>query len=188
MEPEVIVSEDDLVIRRMRDEDADYDLWAGWRNQPHVLRYWDPDLPPSTRESVREEYGPDLLPDSVSTPCIVELGGAPIGFIQFHRWSDYAEGANEVGIPFDDRTYSLDVFIGDPAQVGRGVGTRLVTVLSDYLLRELGASEVSLTTDLDNLAAQRCYEKAGFRKIKEVLDTDTYQGQRVMCWLMAKDR
>lgn len=187
MDPEGIAAEDDLAIRRMRDRQSDYDLMVGWRNRPHVRRWWDPDLPPLTRASAEEEYRPDIPPDAVSKACIVELRGEPIGFVQFYRWRDYAGHAREVGVSFDDWTYSLDIFIGDPEQIGRGVGTRIVTLLSDYLLDELDASSVSLTTDLENHGAQRCYEKAGFRKIKQVLDTDTYQGERARSWLMTKD-
>jgi ribosomal protein S18 acetylase RimI-like enzyme len=52
------------------------------------------------------------------------------------------------------------------------VGSGVVSLPSDHLIDEHGASAVSLTTAIDNHAAQRCYEKAGFGTIKEVLDTD----------------
>ena len=184
---DLVIDDGDLVVRRMRDADDDYDLLVVWRNRPHVRRRWDPDLPALTLASAKKEYRADTTPDALTFACIIELDGAPIGFIQFYKWASYAKEATEVGIPFDDATYSLDVFIGDPNLIGKGVGTRVVTLMSDYLIDELGASAVSLTTDLDNHAAQRCYEKAGFKKIKEVLDTDTYQGERVRCWLMVKE-
>ncbi len=184
---ELLTSNQDLAIRRMRDDDEDYALMVGWRNLPHVRRWWDPDLPSMTLELAKEEYGPDTLPDAPSTACIVELEARPVGFIQFYRWSSFADDALEVGIPFDGSTYGIDVFIGDEALVGRGLGTRIVGLLSDYLLDELGGSSVALTTDLENARAIRCYEKAGFRKVKQVLDTDTWQGERTISWLMVKE-
>lgn len=185
---DVVVADDDLVVRRMRDEDGDYSLMVEWRNLPHVRRWWDPDLPPPTLESAKEEYRPDTLPGAAGTACIIELNDSPLGFIQFYRWISYASEAAEVEIPFDDRTYGLDIFIGDPTQIGRGIGTRVVKLMSDYFIDELNASSVALTTDVDNHVAQKCYEKAGFKKIKRVLDTDTYQGERVWAWLMVKER
>ncbi len=182
----VVVANDDLVIRRMADGESDYNRMVEWRNLPHVRRWWDPDLPPLTVEEAKHEYRPDTVPGGPSTACIIELRGTAVGFIQFYRWASYAKEALEVGIPFDDLTYGLDVFIGDPHQIGRGVGTRVVRLISDYLIDELNASSVALTTDLANRAAQRCYEKAGFEKVKEVLDTDTYKGERVRSWLMVK--
>lgn len=181
-----VVTDGDLVIRRMRDSEADYRLIVRWRNLPHVRRYWDPDLPPTTLASAIEELRPDLAPDAASTPCIVELEGRPIGYVQFYRWASYADDAEDVGIPFDDRTYGLDIFIGEPELVGKGIGTRVVDILAGYLIGELGAGVVALTTDVTNHAAQRCYEKAGFHKVRRVLDTDTYEGRRVWAWVMIR--
>lgn len=182
----IIVADFDLVIRRMRDEDGEYLRMAHWRNLPHVRRWWDHDLPPATLESMRDEYRPDTAPDAISVACFIELGAKPIGFIQFYRWASYAHDAREVGIPFDDRTYGVDVFIGDYDHIGKGIGTRVVRLLSDYLITELGATAVALTTDVENRAAQRCYEKAGFTKIRQVLDSDTYKGERTPSSLMIK--
>lgn len=182
----VVVADDDLVIRRMVDSESDYELMVKWRNRPYVRRWWDPDLPPLTISAAIEEYRPNTVPDARSIACIIELDDAPIGFIQFYKWASYADAAREVGIPFDDRMWGLDVFVGEPSQVHRGIGTRVVRMLSDYFIDELNASSVGLTTDVANHAAHRCYEKAGFRKVKEVLDTDTYRGERVWSWLMIK--
>ncbi len=187
MSVDVVVAAGDLVIRRLRDDDEDYSRMTRWRNSPHVLRWWDPDLPPRTIASIKEEYQPDTAADAASTACIIELEGVPVGFIQFYRWISYAEEAAHVGIPFDDHAYGLDVFIGEPDRIHRGLGTRVVAMLSDYLIAERGASSVSLTTAVDNHAAQRCYEKAGFAKFEQLLDTDTYRGERVRSWLMIKE-
>lgn len=185
---ELIVTTGDLVIRRMRDEVSDYARMVRWRNMPHVRRWWDPDFPLRTLRSIKKEYRPDTAPGAPSIACIVELRGQPIGFIQFYKWSSYEDEATEVGIPFDDLTYGIDVFIGDPYLTDKGLGTKIVSLVSGYLIDELNASAVALTTDVSNRRAQRCYEKAGFRKVKEVLDTDTYRGERCRSWLMVKER
>lgn len=186
MDADLIVETGDLVIRRMRDADDDYELMVRWRNRPHVRRWWDFDLDPLTMETARQEYRPDTVPGAASTACIVEVHGRPIGFVQFYLWSSYADEAREVGIPFDDRAWGVDVFIGEPDQVGHGLGTRMIDLLCEYLERRLHASSVALTTALDNAAAIRCYEKAGFAKRGEVLDTDTRYGERIKSWLMVR--
>lgn len=182
------IEDGDLAIRRMRDEDSEYELMVEWRNRPHVRRRWDPDDPPMTVASAKSEYQPDTVPGAPGTACFIESQGRPIGFIQFYRWASFPEGANEVGIPFDEDTYGLDVFIGEPELIDRGLGGRAVELLSAYLIDELGASSVALTVDQDNSRAIRAYEKAGFERVKEVLDTDTYQGERVLSWLMVKEK
>ena len=188
MRTETFVADGELTIRRMLDHDDDYDRVVRWRNLPHVRRWWDPDLPDMTRESARQEHGPDTVPGAPTTACIIEQRGEPVGFIQFYRWASYADEAREAGVPFDELTYGLDIFIGEPSAIHRGLGTRVVRLLSDYLIEERNASVVSLTTALDNDVAQRCYERAGFVRVKEVLDTDTYRGERVRSWLMVKTK
>ena len=183
---DVLVEKEGLVIRRMRDSKEDYQRMVRWRNLPHVRHWWDPDDPPLTLEAAVEEYRPDTLPNSASTACIVELRGRPVGFMQFYRWSSYAEDAHEVGIPFDDDTWGVDIFIGEPDELAHGLGTKIMELLCSYLEEELNASSVALTTEVDNSAAIRCYEKAGFARRAQVLDTDTRNGERVKAWLMVR--
>lgn len=187
VEGDLVVRDGDIAIRRMRDDEDDYLKMVEWRNLDHVRRWWDPDLPPLTLETAIQEYHPETSPESPSVPCIIELDERPIGFIQFYRWISYAEEADLVGIPSDERTYSVDVFLGVEELTGRGIGTRIISLLCDHLTRDHGASSVALTTDVRNVVAQRCYEKAGFRKVKQVLDTDTVDGERALCWLMVRE-
>jgi RimJ/RimL family protein N-acetyltransferase len=186
MDPSVIASNGALVIRRMQNVDEDYQLMVEWRNRPHVRYWWDPDLPPLTMASARDEYEADTRSDAPSTACIVELDGSPFGFMQFYRWASYAEEADEVGIPFDAQAWGIDIFIGEPDGVGKGTGTRMMRLLCDYLENEQGATSIALTTELTNEVAIRCYEKAGFEKIRQVVDLDTRDGQRTQDWLMIR--
>ena len=172
----------------MRLDDEDVQQMVVWRAAPHVHQWWDPDLPDPDSAAIIKEYEADTLPGSISTACFIELRGQPIGFIQFYRWSDYAEEATEAGMPVDEDSWGIDVFIGNPDLVGRGYGTTAVDLMCEHLFAEKGAASVALTTELDNDVAIRAYEKAGFTKRGRVLDTDTRGGERVWCWLMIRDR
>jgi aminoglycoside 6'-N-acetyltransferase len=184
--PAFLVDHGDLKIRRMRDEAGDYELMVRWRNAFHVRQWWDPDLPTLTVAAAIEEYRQDTVDGSDTTACIVELNGEPVGFMQFYRWASYADEADEVGIPFDDRSWGTDQFIGEPDHIERGLGTRMVKALCVYLEEELGASSIALTADIENIRAVRCYEKAGFERIRQVLDLDTRGGERTLDWLMIR--
>jgi len=184
----ILVEKDELAIRRMRDSLDDYELIVRWRNSPHVRQWWDPDEPTLTIATAIEEYRPDIAPTAATTLCIVELRGTPVGFIQFYRWSSYATEAGEIGIPFDDLSWGVDVFIGERDAVGHGLGARMMELLCGYLETGLDASSVVLTTEVENSVAIRCYEKAGFVKGPRVLDTDTRDGERVWSWVMTRSR
>jgi aminoglycoside 6'-N-acetyltransferase len=175
-----------MVIRRMRDEPADYERMVAWRNRPHVRMWWDPDDPPLDLPGAIQAYRPDTIPDAATTACIVEVNGSVAGYLQFYRWNDYDSGAKEMGFTPGPNWWGLDIFIGEPELIGRGYGARAVRLLSDFLCNSRGASAVALTTDMTNDRAIRAYEMSGFVKQFEVLDTDTRGGARVRAWLMLK--
>ena len=183
-----IASDGDLRIREMRDEPADYELISRWRSEPHVHEWWDPDDPPLTPKQAAEQYGPRVRGEEPTNACIVELEGRPIGYVQFYRWLSWPDANEASDIRADPDTFGIDLFIGPPELIGKGVGSRLVELVCHHLETNLGASYVALTTEMTNERAQRAYEKAGFRKIREVLDADTRNGHRVWCWLMERRR
>jgi aminoglycoside 2''-phosphotransferase len=183
----VIAREGDLAIRRMRDDPSEYELMVRWRNESHVREWWDPDDLPMTLAAAVEEYRADTREDSPTTACIIERGNEPIGFLQFYRWSDHPSAAEMLEISLDQGAWGLDLFIGEPSQVGHGVGTQVINLLCRFLFEERGASSVALVAAQDNTRALRAYEKAGFRRVQAVLDTDVKDGQRVRSWLLERD-
>ena len=64
----------------------------------------------------------------------------------------------------DYRAAWIDVFV-DPELHGQGVGSDAVATLRDHLIRDRGHHRVTIDPSLDNVAAVRAYEKAGFRRI-----------------------
>ena len=72
--------------------------------------------------------------------------------------------------------------------ISQGHGSRAVDLLCRYLFETRGATSVALLTDIENVRAQRAYEKAGFEKIAEALDLDRRDGVRVRSWLMVRAR
>jgi len=66
-------------------------------------------------------------------------------------------------IDYRNRTAEYAIFIGDPADRGKGYGTEATRLMVDYAFTALGLHNVMLTSYAFNLAGQRAYEKAGFR-------------------------
>ena len=184
----VIAAEGDLAIRAMRDDPEDYRLLMRWRAEPHVHEWWDPDDPAPTYEEVVEQYTPAVQGEEKTTACIIEVDGRPAGFMQFYRWLPYEEAEPSLDIAADADTFGLDIHIGEPDLIDRGIGSRAVDLLCRHLEDDLGASWIALTTEVANHRAQRAYEKVGFVKVRQVLDTDTRDGVRVVCWLMERRR
>ena len=181
-----LIRDGHLAIRRMRDHPIDYSLVARWRAEPHVAEWWDTD--DAGGAALTERYRPRTEVSSPTVAGIITLEGRPVGYLQFYPWDDHPDEMATMGLAADENTFGLDILIGEPDLIDRGVGSAAVALLCRYLFDERGAAAVALTTAEANLRAQRAYEKAGMRKVARVLDTDTVNGERVPSWLMVVDR
>jgi aminoglycoside 6'-N-acetyltransferase len=185
---DVIASDGDLVIRRMRDDPHDHDRIVAWRNRPHVRAWWDPDDPPLTLAAAIDEYRESNDPSRPTQVSIIEVSGVPAGYLQFYPWDQEQAYLEEVGILLPAGAWGLDIFIGEPDLLNRGIGSRAVRLIADHLFTEVGATAVALATEAANVHAQAAYVRAGMRPIARFLDTDLRDGQRVESILMIRDR
>jgi aminoglycoside 6'-N-acetyltransferase len=64
----------------------------------------------------------------------------------------------------DYRHAWIDIFVAT-AQHGRGVGTDAVKTIARYLVEQRGHHRITIDPTLDNAAAVRAYEKAGFERV-----------------------
>lgn len=182
---DVVVAGGDLRIRLMRDEDAEYERLARWRNQPHVRAWWDPDDPPLSAAAAREEHRASVLGESPDRAAVIEFAGVPVGFVQFYPWAPYADELRRMEVSVPEGAWSLDILVGEPDMVGRGIGSRAVRLLCDHMLSR-GASAVVFGVDVDNARARRAYLKAGMRETVEYTDLDVRDGQRIRAVLMVR--
>ncbi len=106
-----------------------------------VRRWWaDPD----------DEF-PDDDPDS--TRWTIEVDGAVAGLVQFHE-------ENEPRY----RHAAIDLYL-DPDLHGRGIGAEVMRRTVQHLVHERGHHRLTIDPAADNVAAIRCYEKAGFERV-----------------------
>ena len=195
----MLIQQDDLAIRLMRDEMDDYVFMAGWLSDERVLEFYEGRDNPFSLERILEKYSPRTLGIEGVTPCFIEWDGVPIGYIQYYPID--AETAEEHEIPIGPAgeaghgageltdaagIYGLDQFIGEPSLWNRGIGTRAVSLMCEYLFGVLAARTITLDPEAWNTRAIRCYEKCGFRKIKLLPAHELHEGKYRDCWIMAR--
>ena len=134
---------------------ADFPLLLAWLQRPHVKRWWNDD--DDTLEKVVRHYGNQAH----SKRFIVYQLEKPIGYIQY-----YLE---------EDETIGIDIFIGEEALTGRGVGPALMQAFIDLLIEWHQPQALIIDPDPANVRAIRCYEKVGFRHYETVV---TAMGKR----------
>jgi aminoglycoside 6'-N-acetyltransferase len=154
--------------------EADLPAIEAWLRLPHVARWWTPDNTAEAeiakyRERVRQERTsqertsperdhPDNTPATHMLMIILDV--APVGWCQWYRWADYPAEAEAVGA--HDGEIGIDYAIGDPAQVGRGVGTAMIGALVTEIRRLHPAAGILTTPEAANMASRRVLEKNGF--------------------------
>jgi aminoglycoside 6'-N-acetyltransferase len=150
------VSQDDAVSLVAFDRSR-APLLAEWLARPHVAR-WYPD------PGVRLEWALDPPPGGAN--ALIACAGRPIGYLSCQKVA--RETLDSLGLfEIPAGSVDIDILIGETGDVGRGFGPQALRLLVDRLRADPSVPLLGLTPSVDNLAAQRAYEKAGFRKAGE---------------------
>jgi aminoglycoside 6'-N-acetyltransferase len=146
---------------------ADCPLLAGWLSQPHVRRFYQKE--PITLEEVEAEYGPTIRGEEPSLSHLALSGGAPFAYLQCYANMAYPAYAQTLGV---DHGVSVDLYIGDPAFVGRGFGRAM---LAGYLACVAFPAHPDedlayIAHEPANAAALACSQSVGFRPLRHVVE------------------
>jgi aminoglycoside 6'-N-acetyltransferase len=108
---------------------------------PEVRRWWDEPA--------------DGFPwdEPESTRYTILFDGRVAGLIQY--WEENEPKYRHAGI---------DLFL-DPSLHNRGLGAAAIIRVVHHLIEERGHHRITIDPDVDNVAAIRCYEKVGFRRV-----------------------
>lgn len=157
-----------VTLRPMTDDDLP--MLQQWIGRPHVAEWWDADEAAWPFERFRAIYLPRVMAEEKVTPYIVQLDGRPVGFAQSYVAMGSGDGW------WDDITdpgvRGIDQFIAEADLLGRGLGTAMVRALVRQLFADPAVTRVQTDPDPINARAIRCYQKAGFRAVREIVTPD----------------
>ena len=144
---------------------ADLDLIATWLAEPHVRQWWgDPETEVSAIRDMVE--GRDT-----TRPFLILSGGEPVGYIQSWRiarfQTDDWTGEHPWLLALPDETVGVDLMIGDPDRIDKGLGPAVLAAFV-ALLRAEGHESIVIDPDQANARAVRAFEKAGFRAMPDL--------------------
>lgn len=135
-----------LRLRPLTPEDLP--MLMRWLADPEVREFYG--RPP---ESLAEAH--DIYLVAEDAPCwrlVIEDRGRPVGEIQYFH-------------PYLNERWSagIDIFIGEPGDRNRGLGTEAVRTLLQHLFEVKGVNRVTIGPEPANRRAIRSYEKTGFQ-------------------------
>lgn len=149
--------------------ESHFPLLLKWLEAPHVKKWWDQDVI-YTMDLVREKYCNRIQYEEGNQPIhcfIINFNNVPTGYIQIYNAYDFPRSKPLSGLPED--LGAFDMFIGEKDCLKQGIGSHAIK----QFLKEHRNSYTHIFADPDsaNIAAIKCYEKAGFKKIKKHEDT-----------------
>lgn len=157
-----------LSLRLMTEDDLP--MLHDWLNRPHIVEWWGGEDERPTLDEVYAHYLPRVLAQEQVTPYIALLGEVPIGYAQSYVALGAGDGWWEDET--DPGVRGIDQSIADPALLGKGLGTQLVRALVDRLFQDPAVTRIQTDPAPNNLRAIRCYQKAGFRIVRNIVTPD----------------
>jgi AacA4 family aminoglycoside N(6')-acetyltransferase len=159
---------DPITLRLMTEHDLP--LLHHWLNQPHVHAWWGGEEAAPSQAQVQAHYRPRVMAQERVTPYIAMWGARALGYAQSYDVMGHGDGwwTDET----DPGKRGIDQFIGEAQCLDQGLGTRLVQALAARLFDDPAVTGIQTDPAPHNHRAIRCYEKAGFRRIADIVTPD----------------
>ncbi len=147
---------------------TDIPLFLEWSSRPHVSEWWG-DPPPLPE--IETWCGP-AAGDGPEVRYLALLNGAePVGFIQTYSAVE-GHGDGWWLEEHDPGVRGIDLFLANVEQLDRGLGTAMIRAFVARLFGDPSVTRIQCDPAPLNHRAIRCYEKAGFRAVGEVMTPD----------------
>ena len=164
-----------ITFRQLRLED-EVKLFH-WLNNGNCLKWYGREQKISINE-IRDKY---INGNPKTKRFIIEIEKKGIGFIQSYQISDYPIYFNAINAKIGD--YGIDLFIGDDANQGRGLGQIVIPqFLRDFIFKNDNATRCIASPDQNNVRSIKCFKSCGFNYI------GSCQVEDVMEYLLAINR
>ncbi|OAB47136.1 GNAT family N-acetyltransferase [Paenibacillus antarcticus] len=174
----IILEENEMSIRQLRSEDST--LLHKWLSDPVVLEYYEGRDHPHDIALINKHFYENR---EGITSCIIQYKGKEIGYIQFYL-IDEEEKEIYGYVEFDGKIYGMDQFIGEVEFWNKGIGSRVIKEMRNYLISNKEAKIIVMDPQAWNTRALRVYEKNGFIKKKLLEQHEWHEGELRDCWLM----
>lgn len=143
-------------------------LWEKWITFPHVKEVWFIDGYETS------DYIHSKINDNGHTvPFIIYLDDFPIGYIQYcdlYAYRTLTPKPKGLFTNENSGTFCIDLFIAESDLLNKGYGTEIIKKFTNKLINELGAKKILIDPASSNKRAIRCYQKAGFKILKNTHD------------------
>ena len=152
-----------VTIRRFLSKDISKKV--EWINNPDNNTYLHYDLP--LEEDKTRAWFEKNFDRTDRFDAVIEVDGVAVGLIGL--------------LSIDKRNLKAEFYIciGETGCKGKGIAKQSIKLLLDYAFNELKLNKVYLYTEVDNISAQRLFERVGFEKEGLLREDLIYRGRKV---------
>lgn len=177
-----MIKSGDIAIRPMLDTAEDYQLMTKWLSDPRIYKFIHGK--PKDLAWVKKKYGPRIREKERVNSCFIEFKNLPIGYIQYFNIKPYEK---DYEMKNTQDVWAIDMWIGEPDFWEKGIGSKSLKLLVDFIFNNLKAEKIIIDPHVNNPRAIRVYEKVGFKKVKILKKHEAYKDTKVDAWLMEKN-
>jgi len=153
----------EIKIRKFQEKDIP--LKVKWINDEKNNKYLHYDLP--LREDKTIKWFKTLENRTERFDCTILCDGIPVGLIGL------------LNIDIEKKSAEYYVCLGDHNFKGKGVASVATNELLKVANEEFKLEEIYLYTEVDNISAQKLFERIGFKNKKLIKNDLFYQGKNI---------
>ncbi|MDO5138711.1 MAG: GNAT family protein [Oscillospiraceae bacterium] len=137
-----------MVITLRQFEEKDIPAKVRWVNDPRNNTYLHYDLPLQEDKTLR--WFKSHNGENTRYDAVIEADSVPVGLIGL------------LGIDRKNKKAEYYILLGETEYKGKGIAKRASELLLDYAFSSLQLNKVYLYTEVENIAAQKLFERVGF--------------------------
>ena len=150
-------NKENISIRLLKDIDSDYKLLEKWYKQEEI--YFAFEQRKLTFTEIKKKYYPRTLNNTKIPVYMIEYNNKPVGIIQYKLVEQ--EDKNLYNLD-GNNIYEMDIFIGELNLHNKGIGSKAINMLAEFLFNEKKANLLVMAPLKNNVNAINCYKKCGF--------------------------
>lgn len=139
---------DEITIRKFNENDIENKV--KWINNPENNKYLHYDLPLEYNKTL--QWYKNNINNKNRYDAIIEYNGNSVGIIGL------------LNIDYKNKKAEYYITMGENAYKGKGIAYRASKQIIEYAFKELGLNKVYLYTEVENLIAQKLFDKLGMVK------------------------
>lgn len=148
---------DDIKLSILEDNEENYKLLEKWCRSEEIYKHFEQRV--LNYDEIVNKYKKRCSIDSEVPVYMIYYKDKKIGIIQYKK--------------NNPNSYELDIFIGEVNLHNKGIGEKVINIMTKYLINAKDAKTILLCPLKDNKRAIKCYEKCGYKLIKEYKDFNT---------------